>query len=320
MLNQFPPPYPGELLYSTICRYHKQSGNFSSKHTITDLFDNNAIGNIVFLPTNISQLYSKIRKPSYSIEEMIYNHTLFPYYVCFLHRFQREHLENCIKGSEQAAFHFSRCLIEKLKLCPFCIEVDYEQVGEPFWHVEHQVPAVLWCEHHSCMLIDKCPNCKKGFHANRNNLIQCEKTCKFCGYNFVNSKQTNPMNSDKLKALSICCDTRYILDNWHVLRDVIPNNWAVIYRKRLQELNYGDTFQKVPWDVLDQELRQLCGHNYYEFVIRGMKQTWIRDLYWSETRTHEPIKHILFIKFLYGSFHEFIKKEVTPLIRTKKIA
>lgn len=38
------------------------------------------------------------------------------------------------------------------RVCPFCVRVDREQFGEPYWHRIHQVPGVLACPHHSVYL------------------------------------------------------------------------------------------------------------------------------------------------------------------------
>ena len=40
MLGYFPTPYPDELLYSIVARYHIRSGNKSFRQTHQELFDN----------------------------------------------------------------------------------------------------------------------------------------------------------------------------------------------------------------------------------------------------------------------------------------
>ena len=37
MISFFPSPYPDELWYSVICRYHVHSGNSCAKHTMRQL-------------------------------------------------------------------------------------------------------------------------------------------------------------------------------------------------------------------------------------------------------------------------------------------
>ena len=41
MIGFFPSPYPDELWYSVICRYHVHSGNSCAKHTMRQLYGDN---------------------------------------------------------------------------------------------------------------------------------------------------------------------------------------------------------------------------------------------------------------------------------------
>ena len=43
MISFFPMPYPDELWYSVICRYHIRSGNPSFKYSIRELYGANHI-------------------------------------------------------------------------------------------------------------------------------------------------------------------------------------------------------------------------------------------------------------------------------------
>lgn len=38
MISFFPTPYPDELWYSVICRYHIRNGNYCAKHTMRQLY------------------------------------------------------------------------------------------------------------------------------------------------------------------------------------------------------------------------------------------------------------------------------------------
>ena len=38
MISFFPAPYPDELWYSVICRFHVRSGNYCAKHTMQQLY------------------------------------------------------------------------------------------------------------------------------------------------------------------------------------------------------------------------------------------------------------------------------------------
>ena len=54
MLHWFPTPYPDELLYSVLARYHVRSGNTSRKMTTEELFGKRTIIAVWDLPSNLN--------------------------------------------------------------------------------------------------------------------------------------------------------------------------------------------------------------------------------------------------------------------------
>jgi hypothetical protein len=46
-----------------------------------------------------------------------------------------------------------------LRWCPDCVRQDIEDVGEPIWHVAHQLPGVLVCTRHKTWLAAGCGRC-----------------------------------------------------------------------------------------------------------------------------------------------------------------
>lgn len=85
MLLNFPTPYPDELLYSVIARYHVRSGNSGFEQTKMDVFKNRTVNAVYDLPTHI-KAFVKNLPPQWdmTIEDWIYGHTLYPYYAPFL--------------------------------------------------------------------------------------------------------------------------------------------------------------------------------------------------------------------------------------------
>lgn len=56
MISFFPTPYPDELWYSVICRYHIHSGNSCAKHTLRQLYGDNSTFNNVIEYIDIEQI------------------------------------------------------------------------------------------------------------------------------------------------------------------------------------------------------------------------------------------------------------------------
>lgn len=65
MLGFFPTPYPDELLYSVVARYHLRSGNKSFQKTHEELFETTELQqNKIILPNNLNFLVSQLPQSS----------------------------------------------------------------------------------------------------------------------------------------------------------------------------------------------------------------------------------------------------------------
>jgi hypothetical protein len=51
--------------------------------------------------------------------------------------------------------------IRQIWYCPQCIDQDYTEWGEPYWHRVHQLPSVFFCPEHHCALSTSCPDCDR---------------------------------------------------------------------------------------------------------------------------------------------------------------
>lgn len=157
MLAFFPTPYPDELWYSVLCRYHIRSGNFSEYTTLTSLFQSKR-ANQVFrkIPDNsIAAVCANLPDGFLDFDEVIKNHTLF-LSVYRLYGSEEKHLiledlRNGVWRVHSAVRSLSN--ESELKVCPMCLKEDREQYGEPYWHVSHQIRLASVCQKHKCRLI-----------------------------------------------------------------------------------------------------------------------------------------------------------------------
>lgn len=157
MLPFFPTPYPDELLYSLICRYHLRSGNRSFRQTQLDLFETAGVKKYYLgLPNNLATLVHKLPfGSSLTINQLLQKHTLFTYYRTFLTPREVKRLQELMEGKEsQSIAQVAR--IPKLRLyypeylqfCPQCLIEDLRQYGETYWHRLHQVAGIRVCLTH----------------------------------------------------------------------------------------------------------------------------------------------------------------------------
>lgn len=156
MLQYFPTPYPDELWYSVLCRYHIRSGNPNSAVTFRELFgkDHAALGS--FLPNGlIFDIASQLPEGTLDIEDIALNHTLFKY----VFRFQSlENKNSILEMTKHKKIDFPVKISKpyesmELKSCPLCMQEDLKQYGETYWHLKHQIPYVTTCQKHKCRLV-----------------------------------------------------------------------------------------------------------------------------------------------------------------------
>ena len=79
MLQYFPTPYPDELWYSILGRYHVRSGNPNSATTFRELFGEESVGGMGnFLPNcGIRRVAEKLPEGVLDERDIALHHTLF---------------------------------------------------------------------------------------------------------------------------------------------------------------------------------------------------------------------------------------------------
>lgn len=136
MIPFFPAPYPDELWYSVICRYHIRSGNPSVKYSIRELYGANHINVPVELCGALSSLLEAIPAKALTAKDIIMQHTLYPYYTRFFsnNRKKAPHML-ALNGNRHAGQHIgiyqsSSMDARRLRYCPQCFDEDIVTYGE----------------------------------------------------------------------------------------------------------------------------------------------------------------------------------------------
>lgn len=160
MLNFFPAPYPGELWYSVLCRYHMRTGHSKSATTIQELFDGRihaAMG--AFFPNKaIYDILGQLPPELLDMRDIVLNHTMFPYFYRLSPVEKKEQaLKELCEGTAVTPtwlwkMDSSTDGMSELRYCPLCRQEDINTYGEPFWHTVHQIPLLSVCPKHKCRL------------------------------------------------------------------------------------------------------------------------------------------------------------------------
>lgn len=153
MLTYFPTPYPGEWWYSVLCRYHVRSGHSKYATTIRELYGGRPMVHGRLIPGgDCAAILSNLPPGVLSIDDVLANHTLLPYYTRFFAPDKKRQVWEALRAGHGSGITSIRTQMpdgtEGLKYCPTCYLLDTEKYGEPFWHRVHQIPLLPLCPMH----------------------------------------------------------------------------------------------------------------------------------------------------------------------------
>lgn len=158
MLTYFPTPYPGEWWYSVLCRYHVRSGHSKHATTISELYGGRPMVHGRLVPGgDCAAILSNLPSGVQSIDDVLQNHTLLPYYTRFFPTDKKRQVWEALRVGRGSGITSVRTQmpdgVEGLKYCPTCYLLDTEKYGEAYWHRVHQIPLLGYCPMHKIPLV-----------------------------------------------------------------------------------------------------------------------------------------------------------------------
>lgn len=308
MLTTFPRPYPDELLYSVITRYHVRTSNSSPKWTLKELFGTDKVIPTFDLPSHLERLSKKVSHLGISSDDWIDHHTLYPLYAPFLPGNRAVRLRKLMKEEDGSGIHayvgITASLVtrrNKLLFCPSCYAEDIKRYGEPYWHRIHQVPGVFFCPFH-----------KSALHK------MLEPVADRHGLTILpiakNMFTATPMieNTSAEMAEKLC----ELSNDIHTLVHI--NDLPSLYQSkqillpRLHSLGYVTASSRIRQQLLTKRFKQFYGNELLELLdsdyLEGHESSWLTFSTRKERRSIHPIRQILLIRFLYGSFQSCVSQ------------
>lgn len=154
---------------SVISRYFDALGVSSVRSTIRDMFGQHLIHLQEILPGYLQSFSESTRDYlGMSGREIAENITPFPYFSAFVKPSSRERALNVVLYGEERSVNSASgrglmsamtamgrgrgILDRRFKYCPRCVEEDIAAALPPYWRVAHQLPGVVVCWHHQCVL------------------------------------------------------------------------------------------------------------------------------------------------------------------------
>jgi TniQ len=152
----FPRPYPDELTSSLLIRASRHHGIPFDK-VVEDLTGMRKKRLHFIKPFALEQIASVI---GMAYDDILVNHTLYPYVTAFMANGHREKLRASLAAvvpQTQPDFNWllrtPRTSLACRRFCPECLLFDLQKYGESYWHRLHALPGVYTCtQHHSPLL------------------------------------------------------------------------------------------------------------------------------------------------------------------------
>ncbi len=162
-MHNFPVPYPNELVYSTVARAGIYHGITSPKQLLDEVFQNRKVIATLDLPCHLQAIANQLQSTGrYSVEELVYQHTLFPIYAPFVTEDHKIRALQMMAGRSQGAVHLILGMAasriqsnDRFKYCPECMKNQHQQHGENFWQRNWFFPGLAVCPEHGPLSILK---------------------------------------------------------------------------------------------------------------------------------------------------------------------
>lgn len=311
MLHWFPTPYPDELLYSVLARYHIRSGNTSSVMTIKELYGTRNFRSVWDLPSNLNVLLNQIGF-YWDAEQLIFNHTMYPYYAPFLFPRQAEQVKQSMMDSNKGHTIHTRIGVSannvKFKknfwTCSDCIKENMDIYGETYWHRIHQAPGVFVCPKHETILEETVIPVKA------RNPYEYVSATPFVERTKVNLKD---LKKEEIQLLiKIAKATENLLTHLQVNDGTLRKR----YRELLKQKGYASINGRVKRDKLYQSFKLKFSNRLLESLqspVSFKTSDWLTKIFQKQKSSLHPIKNLLVLLFLDINLKDlFDQKEYHP--------
>lgn len=239
---------------------------------------------------------------TYNLEMFLYNNTIFPLCIPFTDKDKQDKAINYFKGDYpdkiQKCLNVSEITQNRtyIRICKECAKEDLKNYGEAFYRRQHEIELNRMCAKHRTPLYEyvifpyKLPSRYNDFYTVLNNAKEIEVPEKF-----------------KLSFLDITDDISYLfeadLTGWdiQITRDKIYHKMIHKGYVSVNGLTYQKNFSKDFKEYYTEEFLDYIGSN---FDI-DENDSWLRHTTTRKKLIANPLKYLLVIRYLFGSFENF---------------
>lgn len=273
--------YPGEIFFSWVSRMYLQSGK-GQEAFLREMFDSK-----VLTLYKVKPFKNPIKKIEH--EHILLNHSVIPIFKPFS---SEQVYKGIMEGKKDLCI--MKTAIKGYKVCPLCCQEDMNMLGETYLRIEHQIEGNVICYTHQVDLIE-IEEYKTGTQTKLMNIGEILEKIPI----------RNEYNQD------IYYDISEMIYKIHQgsIKEMFLEDTRRKYFSRLEELGYY-THTLINQKKLANDFKQYYGDKVLDQLDANFEvdegPTWIkRVLFAKKDEVVSPIRHLLMIKFLFGSIEAF---------------
>jgi len=296
----FPTPYPDEILYSVLCRYHIRNGIPKARQTNLEIWSN-IYGKKLHLPDGIESITERIPQSANLTTDMLIKEcTALPLLKPFVIKSIYDELFHAMKYGNKNIYNivsFSKTFTMqhwRLRYCPQCIERDREIYGEPYWHRIHQMPGVFICPIHNDATVES-------------NVSIDELKYGFSPLLPETQGSLAPIYEQEIavKLFDYSCDMAWLAQHGYDMQNFERTD--KLYDNRLRVRGYRTHGGKTASKKLAQDIVHYYGATFLSMfnAYNSGACLWIKRIVQHNNSFRHPLYHLLLMRFLSGSVEGF---------------
>lgn len=286
MLN-FSVPYPNELIYSTVGRTGSYLGISSPKQLLDEVYGDRKVIATMDLPCHLQAISNQLKRTGrFTVEELVYQHTLFPLYAPFISEEHRLSALKLMAGSSQGAVHLmlgvaaSRVKsVHGFRYCAACVQQQQKMHGECFWLREWYFPGLGVCPDHGPLAL-----LSENIGDHRHLFLPLQQA--------IGKAQSCADVSFELMALA--CLARELMQ---LSPGTSPSfeQWTEFYHGLAVDFGFSRGKQVLHDRVYDRIRQQFSVHNLPELHLHGPvnESFWLRSMFRKHRKSFSYLEHVI---------------------------
>ena len=284
-MNNFPVPYPDELIYSLVARAGIRSAITSPKQLLEQVFGDRKVIATLDLPSHLSAISSLlVNTGKFDIQRLIYEHTMFPIYAPFIDESIRLRALKGMGSRSKNSVHLMLGAVasivkttDNFRSCSLCLAEQKQKYGESYWSRLWQLPSLPCCPIHGLL-----NQSLTSYHDNRHTYhLYDQITCNI---------PLNKDNNDK-KVLHYLAKKSQEIFLLPCQKSPTKYQWSKFYNHLAHDFGCGKGTKQVSHEMIAERVINKVA--IPELIVDFKKDTnWLRTIFRRHRKAFSYLQHL----------------------------